>query len=93
MRTLNWVSILGNYVGRKLKFFNLGAISGEFLEVLEVLRPNQQGLQSKIGKSETTISEMGDVLRNTLLQVANAISCRSGAQNKTENYAKSIFSI
>ena len=56
-------------------------VQGDFggnLSVREVLRKKHQRLPSKMKRRKTAISDMGDMIRNTLLRVVNAISDCSG---------------
>ena len=51
------------------------------LSVRKVLRGAEKRLQSKMGSSKTSISEMRDAVRNTLLRAVNTISGCFGAGN------------
>ena len=59
---------------------------GENLLIRKVLRPNQQRTQSKMGSFETAISEMKQMVQNTLMRVMGIISGCSEGQSNTMKF-------
>ena len=53
---------------------------GDHLEVRKVNKTKNQRLESKMGKSKTTVSDVGDTIRNTFVRMANALSGSEGAK-------------
>ena len=81
------MGIVSNYEVRKLKFRKPRGILGGLFQFAKFTGEKQR-LQSKMGSSETAISEMGDMARNTLLRVVTAISGYSGGRRGMGTYEK-----
>ena len=78
------MGIVSNYEVRKLKFRKPRGILGGLFQFAKFTGEKQR-LQSKMGSSETAISKMQDMIRNTILRAVNTIPGCSAAENDLWN--------